>query len=258
MQNHQHQNDMNTPLENDNRLRSWLGEHFEVFPENLHHFRLALTTVQYEVLEHLGDAILGSVLAEYLISHHNVLKAKWFDDHRQSILNNDNLAKIAKRIELGEIIQCVVPHNDTGKDKKLADRLEALFGALYLEYGIEACRRIAVKLLALDAIDSTSQHQQEQAEEKIILDKAEQNPIGALNELLQHHGFAKARERVVGQSGPPHEPMHTYQLDCWIGDIILSTEGSASKSQKAIAFAALELLPQAQNQIAIYRKLNRQ
>jgi ribonuclease III len=249
---------MNTPWENDNRLRSWIGEHFEVSPVNLHHFRLTLTTVQYEVLEHLGDAILGSVLAEYLVSHHHILKAKWFDDQRQSILNNDNLAKIAKRIELEEIIQCVVPYNDTGKDKKLADRLEALFGALYLEYGMEACRRIAVKLLALDAIDSTSQNRMEKAEEETILAKAKENPIGALNELLKHHGFAESKEIALGQSGAPHEPTHTYRLDCWIGDMILSAEGSASKIQQAKAEAALALLSQLQNQIAIYRKLDRQ
>lgn len=58
---------------NDQQLRQWLQKVFGVMPKDLNKYKVALTMRQYEVLELLGDSILGFIVSEYLVTKYFML-----------------------------------------------------------------------------------------------------------------------------------------------------------------------------------------
>src|SRR3954453_5352495 len=101
-----------------------------------------------ERLEFLGDAVLGIVVTDTLYRAHPDLRGGKLAKLRASVVNMRALAGIARGIGpdgLGAFVRLGRGEEGTGgRDKSsiLADTLEALFGAVYLECGIETARRV--------------------------------------------------------------------------------------------------------------------
>lgn len=103
-----------------------------------------------ERLEYLGDAILGSVVAEYLFKKYPLKDEGFLTEIRSRIVNRDALNQVAKKIGINDIIEYSDNKSSRQAYKSIyGDTLEALVGAIYLDKGYRATRKFIVhKLLS--------------------------------------------------------------------------------------------------------------
>lgn len=111
--------------------RSYTAEHPEV-PDNERH-------------EFLGDAVLQLVVTDFLFHHYPDMREGEMAKVRAACVNRIELAAVARRIGLGEHLSMGVGEIASGgrsKDSILADAMEAVLSAVYLDAGLEAGRRV--------------------------------------------------------------------------------------------------------------------
>ena len=179
-----------------------------------------------ERLEFLGDAVLGIVITETLYRQHPDLSEGKLAKLRASVVNMRALANIARGIGpagLGGYIRLGRGEEGTGgRDKSsiLADTLEALFGAIYLECGLEIAGRVIHDLF-----------------DELLEDVA---TIGAgldwktsLQELTAERGLG-VPEYVMSAAGPDHEKTFTAQA-LVAGELFPPSTGSSKKEAEQLA-----------------------
>ena len=96
-----------------------------------------------ERLEFLGDAVLGLVVTEHLFVSYPDLSEGQLAKLRAAVVNSRALADIARALDLGSVIHLGRGEESTGgRDKSsiLADTMEAVIGAVFLQHGVEAAR----------------------------------------------------------------------------------------------------------------------
>jgi ribonuclease-3 len=111
-----------------------------------------------ERLEFLGDAILGCVIAEELYGRYPRAREGELSRLRATLVRRESLAEIALVLELGSYLKLGSGERKSGghqRDSILADALEALFGAIYLDSGFRATRSCILALFA-DKLESLS------------------------------------------------------------------------------------------------------
>ena len=116
--------------------RSWCAEHPGREPN--------------ERLEFLGDAILGHIVTVYLFRSYPELPEGELAKARAAVVNSASLAGTARELKLGNALLLGKGEDSSGGRSKpsiLADAMEALIGALYLDAGYEATDRIVLELL---------------------------------------------------------------------------------------------------------------
>lgn len=102
-----------------------------------------------ERMEFLGDAVLQLVVTDYLFEHHGELKEGQMAKVRAACVNREELAVVAQRVGLGGHIRLGVGEEQSGGRTKasiLADTMEAVIAAVYLDGGIEAARTCVLDL----------------------------------------------------------------------------------------------------------------
>jgi ribonuclease III len=103
-----------------------------------------------ERLEFLGDAVLDLVISEYMYKHDPDLAEGELTRIRSFLVNTNSLSEIAKERGIGPYILLSREERADGGEEKssiLADTLEALIGAVYLDRGLPACRRLVLDLV---------------------------------------------------------------------------------------------------------------
>lgn len=141
------------------------------YPFNLELYRLATKHISVakknmfglkesnERLEYLGDAVLSTVVAEYLFKKYPYKDEGFLTDIRSRIVNRESLNAVAKKIGVSNIIvydQANIPLNGKSKlsHKSIdGDTLEALVGAVYLDKGFAYCKNFIIKRLLLPHFD---------------------------------------------------------------------------------------------------------
>jgi ribonuclease-3 len=96
-----------------------------------------------ERLEFLGDSVLGLVVTEHLFSSYPDLSEGQLAKLRAAVVNSRALADVARSLDLGDVIRLGRGEEATGgRDKSsiLADTMEAVIGAVFLEHGIDSAR----------------------------------------------------------------------------------------------------------------------
>jgi len=179
-----------------------------------------------ERLEFLGDAVLGIVITETLYRGHPDLSEGKLAKLRASVVNMRALAGVARRIGpdgLGAYVLLGRGEEGTGgRDKAsiLADTLEALFGAVYLELGLVESGRVIHELF-----------------DELLDDVA---TIGAgldwktsLQELTAERGLG-VPEYVMSSAGPDHEKTFTAQASV-AGELYPASTGSSKKEAEQLA-----------------------
>jgi ribonuclease-3 len=181
----------------------------------------------YERLEFLGDAVLGLVSAEWLYERYPELPEGELSKLKAQLVSRTSLANWAEQLELGPELKIGVGEERSGgraKANLLADSLEALFGAIYLDEGLEAARGAILPML------------QDGEEEKTRLLASDSKTH--LQEVTQALGWSLPDYRLVGASGPDHSK--TFVVECWLeGQRAGCGEGPSKKvaEQKAAAHA---------------------
>lgn len=176
---------------------AWLAELISQTPDDPTLYARALThgstgQPDYQRLEFLGDRILGLVIADMLY-HQFGDEAEGRLSHRlNALVAGSTCADIARQIGVAPHIRLGKQARDDGaqqSDNVLGDVMEALIGALYLDYGMAAARGLVERLWS-PLIDSA--------------DAAPKHPKSALQEWCAAHG-RKVPEYVISKKeGPPH------------------------------------------------------
>lgn len=146
-----------------------------------------------ERLEFLGDSVFGLVITEELYMRFPEMDESKLSPLRSGVVSTRALAEVARGLRLGDILRLGKGEEVTGgRDKSsiLADALEALFGAIYLQHGLVGARNAILALMS-DAIeDSLSRG--------AMLDGKT-----ALQELLAARSLG-VPEYEISESGPDH------------------------------------------------------
>jgi ribonuclease-3 len=184
-----------------------------------------------ERLEFLGDSVLGLIVTEELYLKYPDLDESRLSPLRSGIVNMRALADIARTLELGKYIRLGKGEEVTnGRDKNslLADALEALIGAIYLECGFEKSTEV-VRSLIKDTLESA------------IAKGAGLDGKTALQELVAAQGKGSP-EYLVSESGPDHDKNFIAVAMVAGSAISEGTGKSKREAEQSAARSAFELL----------------
>lgn len=143
-----------------------------------------------ERLEFLGDAVLGSVVAEVLFKLYPFEDEGFLTELRSKIVNRSNLNQLARKLGFEQLIQYdnrMV--NSTRQGSLLGDAFEALIGAIYLDKGYDFTRSFLVNHIIKSHIDIHK------------LEQTETNFKSKLIEWCQRHGKDITFELIENQDG---------------------------------------------------------
>ncbi|MBI3094462.1 MAG: ribonuclease III [Rhodocyclales bacterium] len=209
------------------RLEAALGHGFGR-PELL---RQALTHRSFgashnERLEFLGDSLLNCVVAAALYQRFAALKEGELSRLRASLVRQETLAEIARGLGLGELLQLGEGELKSGGAQRpsiLADALEALFGAIYVDAGFDAVRRVIERLYqpAMTRIDPND---------------SGKDPKTALQEILQGRHLPLPRYTLLATSGEAHAQQ--FEIECVVADLGIRSTGTGGSRRIAEQQAA--------------------
>lgn len=189
-----------------------------------------------ERLEFLGDSILNFVMAAELFSRFPSATEGDLSRLRATLVKGDRLAEVATGLGLGDFLILGSGELKSGGFRRssiLADALEAVIGAVYLDADLESCRR-----LLLNLYDELLNSLPDPAELK--------DPKTRLQEWLQAKRLGLPQYVVVEVSGEAHR--QHFRVSCNVADLQVSAEGTGSSRRRAeqeSARRALDLLQDA-------------
>lgn len=179
-----------------------------------------------ERLEYLGDAVLSFVVAELLFEAYPEASEGELSRYRASLVSGDALGAVALELGLGELLRLGEGELKSGGQRRasiLADALEALVGAVYLDQGLDAARTVAARLLQrrLAELPGASELK---------------DPKTRLQEWLQGRGLGLPEYKVMEITGEPHEQL--FRVRCDVGELAIAAEAEGSSRRRAEQEAA--------------------
>lgn len=184
----------------------------------------------YERLEFLGDAVLDTVVSRVLFERFPDATEGVLSRLRAAIVRDASLAGVASGLSLGKLVQLGQGELKSGgarRDSILADALEAVFGAVFVDGGYEAAERVILNVLdeRLSALE---------------LDAARKDAKTELQERLQRDGLALPVYSLTDTAGPPHR--RRFRARCRVEAMDTETEGEGSSRRRAEQRAAAAML----------------
>lgn len=182
-----------------------------------------------ERLEFLGDAILGFEVADRLYHQVDDADEGQLSRMRAHLVKRETLARIARELKLGSILRLGAGELRSGgqtRDSILADAVEAIIAAVYIDGGINEARDLVRRLLGDRLADPTPETRRK-------------DPKTQLQEYLQSFGKPLPRYDVVSTSGDQHD--QTFLIVCSTG-LVEDTRGEGSSRRKAEQAAARAML----------------
>ncbi len=188
------------------------------------------TTESNERLEFLGDAVLSLVTSEALFKRHRDEPEGILTTRRAAIVSTRGLARIARRLELGDALvlgQGAENSGERGRSSVLAGLFESIVAAIYLDQGLDAARDFILRAAApeLDAAVSA-------------------DALKAPKSRLQEYAFSATGRapsyRIVSSDGPDHDRHFVVEVAV-DGDVLGRGEGrSRREAETHAAEAALD------------------
>jgi len=178
-------------------------------------------SVNNERLEFLGDAILGFVVANELYQQFNSANEGQLSRLRSEVVKGEALASLARELDLGVYLSLGVGELRSGgqsRDSILADALEAILAAIYLDGGYEAVRQVILNLF-------------QSRLKKLSLDSQKKDPKTRLQEYLQAHKLMLPSYTVAGVEGEQHDQQ--FCVKCIVEGLQLECEGNGSSRRRA-------------------------
>lgn len=182
-----------------------------------------------ERLEFLGDAILGFEVADNLYRHATEADEGQLSRMRAHLVKRETLAVIARELDLGAVLQLGAGELRSGgqsRDSILADAVEAIIAAVYIDGGMDEARALVRRLLGPRLSEPAA-------------DLRRKDPKTRLQELLQSSGRPLPQYEVLDISGQQHD--QTFRVRCQTG-IVDDTEGEGASRRKAEQAAAAQML----------------
>jgi ribonuclease-3 len=183
-----------------------------------------------ERLEFLGDAILNFVAGEALFERFPLAREGQLSRLRARLVKGETLAILARGFDLGDYLRLGSGELKSGgfrRESILADALEALIGAIYLDAGMDAARERVVAWLTNELASLT-------------LVDTNKDPKTRLQEFLQSRACELPRYDVVDIQGDPH--CRTFVVECQISLLNDKTLGQGASRRIAEQVAAAAAL----------------
>lgn len=180
-----------------------------------------------ERLEFLGDSVLNCVIADHLYGSFPDLPEGDLSRLRSNLVNQQTLFILAQQLHLGELLLLGEGERKSAGFRRpsiLADALEALFGAVFLDAGFEAAQQVVLGLFVP------------------FIAQADVQTLGKdaktlLQEYLQGKRMALPKYTVIATQGEAHAQL--FQVECEIAQLHLTTRGEGV-SRRAAEQAAAE------------------
>jgi ribonuclease-3 len=185
-----------------------------------------------ERLEFLGDSLLNCIIAEQLFMRFTGLPEGDLSRLRATLVNQQCLAEMAQSLGLGDVLRLGEGELKSGGFRRpsiLADALEAVFAAIYLDAGFASVRAVIAALYAklLADIDPKAQVK---------------DPKTTLQEHLQAQRMALPKYSVILVHGEAHA--QTFQVECEVPELGLRAQGSGASRRAAEQEAAAAMFAQ--------------
>lgn len=196
--------------------RSWVNENSDNYGTN-------------ERLEFLGDAILEFIVSKEIYNKFPNEEEGYLTALRANLVNTKNLSQVATKLDIGNMIFLSKGEEDGGgrlNPSLLADTIEAIIGALFIDQGISAAEKFVSENILVDIDNKT----------KLSL----KDPKSLLQEKIQAKNLPAPKYQVVSEVGPDHNK--EFKIEVLVnGKSIASGVGkSKSEAEQDAAFNALK------------------
>lgn len=188
--------------------------------------------VNNERLEFLGDSILNCIIASTLYQRHLKAKEGELSRLRASLVKGDTLAELAQEFALSPYLRLGPGEQRSGgaqRESILADAIEALIGAIYLDSNFETCEQLVLSWFEKRLVNLT-------------LANNLKDPKTQLQEILQAHRYGLPVYTVVATTGEAHDQM--FYIECYLAELNLRAEGQGKSRRRAEQEAAEKILMQ--------------
>lgn len=182
-----------------------------------------------ERLEFLGDAILDFLIADMLYRNNPSATEGELSNMRAHLVRGEQLAKIGDALQVGQLLLLGAGEEHAGGRQRpslIADAVEAVIAAVYLDGGLDKCREV-VNRLFLPVLDG-------------LTPAVGKDAKTTLQEYLQARHLALPAYELVARSGNDHNAMFT--MSCIVAALELYEEGEASSRKQAEQLAAKKIL----------------
>lgn len=189
----------------------------------------------YERLEFLGDRVLGLVISEMLLFRFPLEREGDLAKRHTELVRRETLAEVAVSLKLGPMIRMSRGEKDGGgqqKESLLADVVEALIAAMYLDGGMSPVRTFIEKNWSpfLEAAK-----------------RPPRDPKTTLQEWAQARSLPLPVYEIVSQSGPSHEPQFEISVTVEGQKPVVATAGNKRAAEREAASVLLERVVQARD-----------
>ncbi|MEA3302420.1 MAG: ribonuclease III [Pseudomonadota bacterium] len=203
-------------------------QHLALFEQALTH--RSAGSINNERLEYLGDAVLGMVIAHRLYRRFPQASEGQLSRLRSLLVRRQTLAEIGAEIQLSQYLLMGAGELRAGgqsRDSTLADAVEAILGATYLELGS-------------DAVEKLIDHLFLQRLQKLSLEQCEKDPKTRLQEHLQSLNLPVPDYEVISVSGKQHQ--QRFSVKCRVKALKMEALGNGMSRRKAEQDAARKML----------------
>ncbi len=184
----------------------------------------------YERLEFLGDSVLSLVITEFLYARFPDKREGKLSRIRASLVNRESLTGLAQDLDLGRYLNLGRGELRSGAHRRhsiLADAMEAVIGAIYLDAGFAVCRERVLEFYSVRLADPE-------------LGTPVKDHKTRLQEFLMARGDVVPEYRLVSESGPPHK--RRFAVECAIAGENEPVPGEGRSRRQAEQDAARRML----------------
>lgn len=183
-----------------------------------------------ERLEYLGDSVLGLAVNEFLFKQFEDYQEGKLAKIKSAVVSEATLAKVARNINLGEFILMGRGEEHSGGRERpsiLANTLEAVIGAIYLDSGLKVSRKFVLSLIReeIDSVNNLTYLR---------------DPKTALQEYVQKKYKERPVYQVIEERGPDHKKEFTVRLIINGREIVTGEGSSKRKAEMNAARASLK------------------
>ena len=171
-----------------------------------------------EKLEFLGDSILEFISSEYIYEKYSNLKEGEMTKVRASVVCEQSLHEVAKAHNFSDFLYLGKSERISRKEVRpaiMADSVEAVIAAIYLDGGIEPVKKFIIENLK-QSIENATKH------------IGQKDYKTVLQEILQKHGEVHIEYKIIKESGPDHEKNFDAEVLC-NGKILAGGKGRSKK-----------------------------
>lgn len=191
---------------------------------------MSANRVDNQRLEFLGDRVLGLVMSEALLAADMAASEGQLAPRFNALVRKETCAEVAREIGLGDALKLGRSEMLSGGRRKeaiLADALEALIAAVYMDAGFDAARAVVLRLWGA-RISSVKEDARDAKT--------------SLQEWAQARGQTPPAYIETGRSGPDHAPEFTIEVQLDSGEVAQGTAGSKRQAEQLAARALLARL----------------